>query len=107
MAVYTPLEKNDPYFTPELTENLFQRGTNETLHDLVPEKTSEKPWKQNPPPMCGLDLVSLNLQRGRDHGLPPYVEWREHCKFSKIADWTDFRKAVDPDSFVRIKSMYK
>ncbi|XP_046343574.2 thyroid peroxidase-like [Haliotis rufescens] len=37
----------------------------------------------------GFDIVALNIQRGREHGLPSYNEWREHCGLSKITSFTD------------------
>lgn len=86
-AINNSLEKSDPYFTTELTEKLFAKDAS--------------------PMICGLDLVSLNIQRGRDHGLPAYAEWRKHCRLRKVDTWDEFSKAVDPQSFATIRKIYK
>ena len=83
-AMNTLLEKSDPYFTTELTEKLFARATS-----------------------CGLDLVSLNIQRARDHGLPAYGEWRKHCRLSAIDSWDMLANTVDPESLQKMKEIYK
>lgn len=61
----------------ELTENLFQQD-------------NEK---------FGLDLVSLNIQRGRDHGLAPYTSWRNLCGLPAIKSWKELA-TVFPQTIV-------
>ena len=37
----------------------------------------------------GFDLVALNIQRGRDHGIPSYNEFRELLGLGKVSSFSD------------------
>ncbi|KAK8739717.1 hypothetical protein OTU49_003162 [Cherax quadricarinatus] len=67
----TPAKLKMPgqFLNTELTEKLFRAA-----HEVA------------------LDLASLNIQRGRDHALPGYTEWRRACNLSV------------PDSFDQLRS---
>lgn len=51
------------------------------------------------------DLLSINIQRGRDHGLAPYVDFRVEC--GGVANtFEDLLADIDPSQLDRIKSSY-
>lgn len=81
--IATPAKRNAPHqvMNAELTESLFG-----TAHAIA------------------LDLGAVNVQRGRDHGLPSYADWRRWCGLSEgpIVSWDDY--AVDiRDASVRLR----
>ncbi|XP_064121849.1 peroxidase-like isoform X1 [Macrobrachium nipponense] len=49
----------------------------------------------------GLDLMSLNIQRGRDHGLPAYTNWRRACQLPEISSFDDL-STVMPQAVVQV-----
>ncbi|RZF43124.1 hypothetical protein LSTR_LSTR001302 [Laodelphax striatellus] len=78
-----PAQKFDRFFSKEITDHLFQGDLD-----------------------FGLDLVALNIQRGRDHGLPPYNDWRDVCGLPRAASWEDLTKYMDVQSVQRLRSIY-
>ncbi|XP_070561141.1 peroxidasin-like [Ptychodera flava] len=41
-----------------------------------------------------LDLEAMDIQRGRDHGLPSYTKWLEFCGFAKVTKFRHLRKRI-------------
>lgn len=76
------LEKNarqvDEFLNFVLTNRLFADGAN------IP----------------GLDLASLNVQRGRDHGLPTYLVWKQWAKKLCVLE-SDFRNELTEVRFLQ------
>lgn len=57
-----------------------------------------------PPGAGGLDLAAMNIQRGRDHGLPGYNAARVSYGLAPAASWADV--SSDPDVQARLSQVY-
>ncbi|XP_047502342.1 peroxidase-like [Penaeus chinensis] len=76
-------QKFDHFFSEELTNRLF---------------AGRSPF--------GMDLVALNIQRGRDHGIPAYNQWRKICNLPLARDFNDLSDVMDPSVINQLRSLY-
>ena len=62
---------------------------------------------------CGMDLLSINIQRGRDHGLPPYNQWRDFARWQcgvttgRVKSFDDLRNEISEERIEILKSVYQ
>ena len=56
----------------------------------------------------GLDLTALNIQRGRDHGVPGYNKYLGKCGYRQTEDFDDLLQAgfLSRDDVLRLKKVY-
>jgi len=66
--------------------NQVAQAMDDSMSQEVTNHMFQEPGKQ-----WGTDLAALNIQRGRDHGLPCYNKWRNWCGLSIVNSWDDLR----------------
>lgn len=71
-------QKFDWFFTKQLSRSLFTGS---------------------PPHGPGHDLMSLNIQRGRDHGLPAYNDVREFCGLRRAVNFETLATEIQDSAF--------
>ncbi|XP_069178968.1 chorion peroxidase [Procambarus clarkii] len=79
-----PIQQFDNFVTSSLTNRLFQ--------------TPSVPF--------GLDLVALNTQRARDHGVAPYNDLRAACGLPKAKQFEDLLDVIGPEVVQVFKQLY-
>ncbi|VVC25042.1 Hypothetical protein CINCED_3A001808 [Cinara cedri] len=78
-------QEQDQFFTEEVSEFLFR----------VPNKTE------------GLDLVSLDLERGRDFGLPSYNKFRQLCGLNEAKTFDDLTDQISKKNVDALSKLYE
>jgi hypothetical protein len=97
-----PISLADSFFNPPLLSN--GQDLNVILKGLASQNAQEIDTKLvdgvrnflfGPPGSGGFDLASLNIQRGRDHGLSDYNTTRAYYGLPKVQSFSDITS--DPD----------
>ena len=80
-----PRQKYDNVITDQVTNHLFQ-ARNKSF---------------------GMDLIALNLQRGRDHGLPGYKAFREQCGLKRMKTFDGLSDLIPKQIVERLALIYE
>lgn len=106
----TPLALAAAFFNPSLlqTDGIepFLRGlTAQTAQEIDPFVVDGvRNFLFGPPGAGGLDLASLNIQRGRDHGLPGYNDMRAAMGLAPITSYSEI--SSDPVIVALLEAVY-
>lgn len=59
-----------------------------------------------PPTPFGMDLMALNIQRAREHGMQQYNDYRRFCGMPRARDFADLRDVMSVGAINRLRSVY-
>lgn len=62
---------------------------------------------QKPDERFGMDLVAINLQRAREHGVPGYNAFREYCGLGRVRHFSQLQGILPNATVHRYQLIYK
>lgn len=61
----------------------------------------------NPRNPAIIDLPAINVNRGREHGVPAYVYFLEYCTGAKVTAWGDLVRFIPEERVKELQSVYR
>lgn len=101
---FFPFEFYDGFLEPVL-RGLMQQRAQAFDRDVTDGVTNHLYRLRNE--SFGLDLVALNLQRAREHGVRPYVDYFYFCTGVNLTSFDALKQYMDNDSVEKYKVLYK
>lgn len=80
-----PVQSMDRFFSKQVTNFLF------------------KPTGGN----MGIDLLAINVQRGRDHGVPAYNRWRKVCGLETLQNFKQLDGVMNTEAARKLSQLYR
>ncbi|GLG99518.1 Peroxidasin [Gryllus bimaculatus] len=105
----------DTFFNPDV---LYQAGMidelirglagtpMETLDQFITEEVTNHLFEDRRMPYSGMDLAAINIQRGRDHGIPGYNQYRKFCNLTLARDFDDLKREIPSPVVERLRRLY-
>ncbi|XP_059149392.1 peroxidasin homolog [Physella acuta] len=105
-AFFSPYRLIDEGGIDPLIRGLFGRATKKRMPgEFLNSELTEKLFKVSN--AIGQDLASLNVQRGRDHGLQFYNDYREFCGLKRARSFEDLKGEIHfKDTRDRLQALY-
>ena len=57
--------------------------------------------------ISAIDLAATNINRGRDHGIPSYVKFREYCGLKTATSFQDLTDEMSNETIAQLASVYE
>ena len=54
-----------------------------------------------------MDLAAINMQRGREHGVGGYNDWRELCGLPRAHDFRDLLSVMTNETVYKYSQIYR
>ncbi len=59
------------------------------------------------PNSLSIDLAAFNINRGRDHGIQPYVKYLEYCTGKVVKTFDDLLNITEDANLEKLRQAYK
>ena len=102
---FNPEQLHEPGMIDDLIRGMSTTSI-ETLDQFITDEVTNHLFEDKHTPYSGLDLAALNIQRGRDHGLPGYNLYRAICNLTRADDFGGLRREIAPPVIERLRRTY-